>query len=197
MGQIYVEWYNNWDILKYVPACSVRRNVQSRMYTLCSAVHQCECSALAFYFQFHLFIASFSVAAWSELRLALIRSFSLQTLGGNKWLAETICDCQGMFSEQKLPSNVMAFCVFSNWSRNIIVIAVIRSSKDCGKNVSSARTKTFRLLLRLDLKAASPSNPSASNSKARAQHKKLKTSGSSSIWNRNDLPPSTSRIPQF
>ena len=31
----------------------------------------------------------------------------------------------------KLPSNVMAFCVFSNWSRNIIVIAVIRSSKEC------------------------------------------------------------------
>ena len=37
MGQIYVEWYNKWQLLRYVPACSVRRKRYSKMYTLCIA----------------------------------------------------------------------------------------------------------------------------------------------------------------
>ena len=35
---LYPKWYNKWKILRYVPACSVRRNRYSRMYALCTPV---------------------------------------------------------------------------------------------------------------------------------------------------------------
>ena len=80
---------------------------------------------------FHRFLLSRSLIRIAPRSNPIIFSSlkTLQTLGGKKWLAETIYDCQGMFSEQKLPSNVMAFCVFSNWSRNIIVISRNRELK--------------------------------------------------------------------
>ena len=38
LGQIYVEWDIKTEILRYVSACSVARNSNCPMYTLCSGV---------------------------------------------------------------------------------------------------------------------------------------------------------------